>query len=126
MTDDQLSKLRQSTRSLVETVVKAINRAPILSFHFVVDDADDIADARRIDEACTKYGVCCSLHPHLRDEEPEEVEHDGDMIVGSARLPYGWRLKRIFRKRRSHIDEEMILELIRYATINANLKENQQ
>lgn len=126
MTDDQLSKLRQSTRRLVETVVKRFNRAPVLAFHFVVDDAEDIAAARMIDEACAKYGACCALHPHMRDEEPEEVEHDGDMIVGSARLPYGWRLERIFRKRRSHIDEEMILELIRYATINANLKENQQ
>lgn len=86
MTGDDLHQDRQSTRSLVETVVKAINRAPILSFHFVVDDADDIADARRIDEACTKYGVCCALHPHLRDEEPEEVEHDGDVIVVLTQL----------------------------------------
>ena len=126
MTDDQLSKLRQSTRRLVETVVKRFNRAPVLAFHFVVDDAEDIAAARMIDEACAKYGVCCALHPHMRNEEPEEVEHDGDMIVGSARLPYGWRLERIFRKSRSHIAEEMILELIRYTAINANLKENQQ
>jgi hypothetical protein len=125
MTDD-LHQARQSTRSLVETVIKAINRAPILAFHFLFEDAEDIADARRIDEACAKYGVCCALHPHMRNEEPEEVERDADMIVGSARLPYGWRLERIFRKSRSHIAEEMILELIRYTAINANLKENQQ
>lgn len=126
MTDDQLSKLRQSTRRLVETVVKRFNRAPVLAFHFVVDDAEDIAAARMIDEACAKYGACCALHPHMRDEEPTEIERDGDLIVGSVRLPSDWKIARVGITRPGPVDEETILEIIRHATINALQKEKQR
>lgn len=121
-----IERLRDATRFAVDDAAESVGRPPVLAFYFVVDDADDIVAARRIDEACAKYGVCCALHPHMRDEEPTEIERDGDLIVGSVRLPSDWKIAHVGITRPGPVDEETILEIIRHATINALQKEKQQ